>query len=613
MRWVLSLLVAGLFFLPRLEAQSAEDYLTQANQLVANYQWREAGALLAEAVRKFPEHVELELRQAHLLIRTGGASQAARLLERQLRLRPGDSEVLRLLGEAHLARGYYSVAVDFLRSALERRPDDGELLHDLGVALLLHGDKEAALQASEKAASRVRPSIETRRLYALLLGLNGRVEESRRQMKEAAAQEPHNANLLFELSEARRIDGKYGEALEYVDMAIEADPENPLYYSALARLYQILKQDQPAAEAKARATSLLRAFDQYALALRLANEDVSEAISVLEPVVSANPEFVSGKLLLADLEARQQRPEKALQLYQEALNQDPSRLEAREKSAWIRTLQGDAASALELLQGSSKAVQNQILTRAHLYMTEEKWELALRQLQLVELSYPLNHHLLKLISTCLREQGRLEEASHHLERARGLAPEDLEIAESAREIRLQQATRLLERHRWAEAAASFRRLTGEDAGQSAFWLNFGLLRGTDRRPGGGGPRLPARTEDGTDSGVGSRESGLVPDAPRPLSGSICRVGEVAQAPALGPVVVAAGPVLRAARAQPGSRAGFPRGARRRGNSGELLYNLGVTKLRLLKTNEGWDYVRQSSLKGYQPALDLMAKARSARR
>jgi tetratricopeptide (TPR) repeat protein len=613
MRWVLSLLVAGLFFLPRLEAQSAEDYLTQANQLVANYQWREAGALLAEAVRKFPEHVELELRQAHLLIRTGGASQAARLLERQLRLRPGDSEVLRLLGEAHLARGYYSVAVDFLRSALERRPDDGELLHDLGVALLLHGDKEAALQASEKAASRVRPSIETRRLYALLLGLNGRVEESRRQMKEAAAQEPHNANLLFELSEARRIDGKYGEALEYVDMAIEADPENPLYYSALARLYQILKQDQPAAEAKARATSLLRAFDQYALALRLANEDVSEAISVLEPVVSANPEFVSGKLLLADLEARQQRPEKALQLYQEALNQDPSRLEAREKSAWIRTLQGDAASALELLQGSSKAVQNQILTRAHLYMTEEKWELALRQLQLVELSYPLNHHLLKLISTCLREQGRLEEASHHLERARGLAPEDLEIAESAREIRLQQATRLLERHRWAEAAASFRRLTGEDAGQSAFWLNLAYCE---------------EQIGDLEAAVRAYRRGLKMEptavwAQGNLASCLTRLARFREASVEWEKLLKRQPsgqswlqlglcyaqLERNQEAEQVFHAALAGGE----NSGELLYNLGVTKLRLLKTNEGWDYVRQSSLKGYQPALDLMAKARSARR
>jgi tetratricopeptide (TPR) repeat protein len=614
MRSICCFVVAGLLLLPPVFAQSAEDYLAQSNQLVTSYQWREAGALLAEALQKHPGHPELELKQAHLLIRTGGAAQAVPLLQRQLRLRPGDNELLRLLGEARIALGDYAAAAGFFRKALLSRPSDAQILHDLSVALLLEGDKKAALTTIEEAVRGSRPTVETKRLYALLLNLNGRIEESRRQMKEAVAQEPQNARLLFELSEARRIDGKYGEALEYVDMAIEADSENPLYYSALARLYRTFKQEPLAEEAAGKATSLLQAFDLYARALRQANQgEVREAALTLAPAVRANPEFLTGKLLLADLEERQNRPEKALLLYQEVLAQDPSRLEAIEKSAWIRSRRGELKAALELLQGSSRAVQNQILTQAYLYMTEQKWDVALEHLQRVELSYPLNHQLLKLISTCLREQGRLEEASNQLERARVLVPDDQEIAESAREIRLQQATRLIERESWREAAELFRRLATEDPDRSVYWLNLGYCR--------------ERSGD-LEGAVTAYRRGLQRDsaalwAQGNLASCLTRLGRYSEALTEWEKVVDREPsgqsllqlglcyaqLDRNHEAEQALYSALAAGE----NSAELLYNLGVTKMRLLKTDEGWDYVRRSALKGYQPARDLIAKARSARR
>ena len=44
------------------------------------------------------------------------------------------------------------------------------------------------------------------------------------------------------------------------------------------------------------------------------------------------------------------------------------------------------------------------------------------------------------------------------------------------------------------------------------------------------------------------------------------------------------------------------------DSAELLYNLGATKIRLNKLEEGWELVREASRKGYGPARDLLAKA-----
>jgi len=599
-------------------AQSSEDYLTQANQLFAGYQWKEALDLLNRAAKKHPEHVELRLRQAHLLIRLGGSSEAQRVLRWLLDVHPGDPEILQLLGQARLALGDHAEAARFFKEALSRKPEDAALLHDLSLALLLQGRKEEALQSAAQAVSQGRPGAEARRLYALLLTLNGCHEESDKQMKAALVEEPGNAKLLFELSEAKRQQGKYGESLEYLDMALESDPENPLYYSALGRLYQHFKQEKTAKEYQATADRLLAAFDTYSRALTAAGHgDVPKALSMMDAATRANPEFVTGKIFLADLESSVGHRDRALALYRDAMHQDPTRLEAKEKSAWIKTEQGDLTAALDLLEGAPQAVQNEMLTRAFLYVSQERWQDALDLLERVEVSNPLNPKLLKLMSTCLRELGRPEQALAYLERARAVKTDDPEIDLIGREIRLQQATASLRQENWRAAIAGFARLTQEDPTDASNFLNLAYARERsadlaaaviDYKRG-----LRKAGDSEADSSFWARKN---------LAGCLTRLQRYAEAVKEWEAVVRRekfpdnlmqlgicySHLDRHEEAERTLAEALQKGER----SAELLYNVGVAKMHVMKTEEGWEHVREAARAGYQPAQQLLAKAAARR-
>ena len=608
------LLVAGGYGL----GQSPEDYLTQANQMIASYQWKEALTLLNQAAEKYPGHTELRLRQAHLLIRLGDATDAERLLRWLLAGHPGDPDILHLLGQARLARGDHAEAASLFREALSRNPGDGAVLHDLALAQLLQGHKEEALESAAQAVRQGKPGAEVRRLYALLLGLNGRHEESDRQMKAALAEDPRNAKLLFELSEAKRQEGKYGESLEYLDMAVESDSENPLYYSALARLYQHFKEPKLADQNQATANRLLAAFKTYAEALTAATQgNVSQALRSMDTASKSNPEFVTGKLFLADLEARAGHRDRALALYSEALHQDPTRLEAREKGAWIKTEQGDLTAALDLLEGAPHAVQNEMLTRAYLYIGQARWQEALDLLQQVEVTNPLNSQLLKLMSTCLRELGRPDEALAHLERARTAKSDDPEIDLIRREIILQQATTSLKQENWAAAISGFSRLTRDDPSQPGNFLNLAYSR---ERSGDFVGAVSDYRRGLRKAGDSDAKASFW--ARKNLAACLTRLQRYQEAATQWEAVIKQersaeylmqlgicySRLERNAEAERTLEEALEKGDR----TAELLYNVGVAKMRVMKSEEGWECVREASRMGYQPAVQLIAKAAARR-
>ena len=218
------------------------------------------------------------------------------MLQPVLAVSGADVETLTCLGDAETALGEHAAASQAFEAALKFRPGSASLLQKLAQALFFAGKQKEALTAARQALESGSPTGEARRFYAFLLTLDGQVNEAYRQQRAALAEDPRNARLLYELSESRRVARRYSDALEYVELAIDADPENPLYHSSQARLYRLLKQAGPAQEAERRADSLLSAFKVYAECVNLAAAgDVDKAISLLQPAVDANLDFLSGQ------------------------------------------------------------------------------------------------------------------------------------------------------------------------------------------------------------------------------------------------------------------------------------------------------------------------------
>lgn len=414
-----------LFGIPNLYAQTNDEFSRQALELVRRYQWEEAAQLLGNGLLSYPDSASLLLQLGALKTQMERAVEGEILLRKALSLHSANSEVWYHIGEAQLRQGQAAAALGSFRKALQLDPENPRYHYRLAYALFAQGKEQAALGSAQEA-TRLKPDDSgIRQLYAILLHRAGKKSESSPQLRKAHTLAPEDARLLFQLSEERRLRKQWSQALEYLELAAEADPENPLYYERLGAVYKQLGERDSAREHRQRAERLRRAFEDYAHALLLRRRGfISEAVSNLKQAVRLNPEFVTGKMLLANLLQQLGHKQESLELYLQILDQDPSQALAREQGAWIRVQDGLLDSALDLLKGTQVTSPNQALVQGYRSVVREDWEGALQHFRLAEVDNPLTPSLLKLVSLCLQELGRTEEALAYPEKVQRLKPRD---------------------------------------------------------------------------------------------------------------------------------------------------------------------------------------------
>ncbi len=444
-------------------AQTAGEFRQQADQLIRENKWEEARNLLQTGLEQYPDDSEILVQLGSLLVRSGRVAEGDSLLRKALDLQPHNARALRAAGEAQLRRGQVADAIALFEDSLEQNSQDGESRHRLAFARLAQGEEGMALEHARQAVEVNPLEPRYRRLYALLLDLEGQIEQSYQQLKIAYRLAPEDPKLLFQLSQKRQLSGELFQALEYLELAIETDPENPLYHDQLASLYLQLGEQERAEEEREKTRALQQAFEQYLAALKLSTQGHrARAVAMLEPVIREHPQFVTGKMLLADLYHQDGRQDSALDLYMEILKLDPSQSEAREKGAWIQVRQGFLESALQLLEESSQPSLNRFLIAGYQKMARGDWKAALQHFYRVEKLNPLNPGLLQLIGFCLNAQGQGEEALRYLAKARKIRPGDDQIRLQILDTRLDKAFALFRHHRWESALKSFQELLREE-------------------------------------------------------------------------------------------------------------------------------------------------------
>lgn len=461
--------MAFLSFVPAF-AQTVEEYTRQASQLVEEYQWEEAARVLRAGLERHPQDPELLLQLGSLLVRRGQIQEGEALLQKALQIQPDHPKVLYSAAVAEARKGQFSSAIALFKEALRRSAGESDTHHRLAFALLAGGDEQAALEHARRAVELNPLDANYRRLWALLLDIQGKTDEAYQQLKIAYGLAPHDTDLLFQLSEKRRMTGDLFQALEYLELAVEQDPENPLYHHRLARIYKELGQEESADHERRRSEELQQAFNTYSQALHLSTRGKTEpAIRLLEHVVEQDPEFVTGAMLLANLYEKRGREDRSLELYLRILERQPRWTAARERGAWIQARRGWFDAALRLI--GDLQTPNRTLIEAYRRLGLEDWAGALQHLREIESSHPLNVKLLQLISFCLQSMGRTEEALSYLAKAGELHPNDREVLQQVREIKLERALRLLSERKWRSALEIFEALMEEDV-QAAYLMHI---------------------------------------------------------------------------------------------------------------------------------------------
>lgn len=597
-------------------AQTVPEYEQQAEQLRRYHQVEEAIELLQAGLERHAGEPRLLLPLSLLLVESGRANEAEEHLQRVLSLQPLDPEAHRSLGEAYLRQGRLPGAIRHFQQSIRLRDGDERVHYRLAFLYLIQERLDLAVEHTRRAIEIDPGEPRFRLLYSMLLGIQGRENDSYEQLRIARRLAPADASILFRLSEKERAAGRTSTALESLKLASGADPENPLYHSELAQLYSQLGQEREAAESAVKARQLYQAFEDYIEALSLVGQGRTlQALPLLEPAVQRHPEFISGRLLLADAYQRLERPQPALRLYLQTLERDPSNTKAMQEATWILAGRSDFGSALRILSEVPQAHLDQSLIEAYWKQDQQQPQAALERFRRVESRNPLNPGLLQWISYCLYTQGRKEEALRVLKKVAGLRPEDAGVQRRIGEIELegrrQAAFRHMEAKNWEAARAAFSELAGgSEPGDRRASYQLHLAYCHQQL---GQLRQAARTyTSGLQSHPGAHWARLN------LASTLYRLSRFREAveqwerlpgpSKTAPIYFQLGVCYLHLDRYDRAEAAFRQSLEKGNRSPQMFYNLGTTLLRRFKTAEGWALIRRSAAANYPPALALLRRA-----
>jgi tetratricopeptide (TPR) repeat protein len=314
--------------------------------------------------------------------------------------------------------------------------------------------QQAAEQASTPAATPTAPDhaksyyhFMLARRYKELAGVYNRpdyIEHAVSEYKQAIAADPDSLFLRVELAELYSLSGHTDEGIQEAQAVLKVDPDYPDAHRLLSRIYyhtlETTQGDQGVPK-----ESLAKAIEQLEALARLTPKDTdsllllghlyrinnqpAKAEEVFHKVLQTDPESKVGLSNLAELYIQQSSFDQAI----EALSKIPegdmdSRLYHMLGYAYSQTQQFD--KAIEIYEKAlAQDPDNTDLRRyyADALLNAGKNDAARTELQKVLKSDPDDGLSYKRLAMINREEGRFDDARQELEKARTLSPDDLEI------------------------------------------------------------------------------------------------------------------------------------------------------------------------------------------
>jgi Flp pilus assembly protein TadD len=205
--------------------------ISASRQPVSNAEWRRMADAWGERYRANPKDPEAAIRYAQALRATEQRDQAAAVLERASIENPHDKRVLGAYGRALADVGRYDQALGVLSrahtpdqpdwrilnvqgavldqlgrhaearhdyvNALKIRPDDPSVLSNLGLSYALTDNLDMAEQTLRKAAAQPGAAIKVRQNLALVVAMQGRINEAERIVRADMPSAEAEANVAY--------------------------------------------------------------------------------------------------------------------------------------------------------------------------------------------------------------------------------------------------------------------------------------------------------------------------------------------------------------------------------------------------------------------------------
>jgi tetratricopeptide (TPR) repeat protein len=258
--------------------------------------------------------------QAHLLLgsslaasgqRTAARAEFARALE----LDPNLSEARRALVSVHSALGEHEYAIEEGRRYLADQPDATDVRIQVAQSLVLTGRPKDALKEVEAIPEEARDVEANFAIGRIHLGMEN-VDEARRYMELALAQQPGTPDILDTLLDIDRNTGRLEQSIARIDAAVAENPED-------ARLQQLAAK-----------LALIQGRD-------------ADAEAALKRAIELSPDLTSSYRMLARFYARTGRTEETIRTYEQALEVKPDQPQIHHFLGVLYEMGGDEERAIE--------------------------------------------------------------------------------------------------------------------------------------------------------------------------------------------------------------------------------------------------------------------------
>jgi len=271
----------------------------------------EAAGLFSHAAELAPDNAVVQVRIGDCLLQQNKLDAAQQAYDKALELAPSLAAAHAGLGKVALAKGEYDHAIEHLGIALQAVPDANQLHYSLAMAYRGLGDLERAqehLQLSGQVGLRVadplvdglREQVRGEMAYLLRgrLAFNvGRFDEAAANFAAAVRAAPTSVRALTNLGSAIGMLGDTEGAILRFREALKLDPNSFVVHYNLGELC-------------------------------LGSGRHLEAVHYLEQAVKARPDDVRSQVLLARAYQQTGKPERALSVYDTALELAPGSEEA---------------------------------------------------------------------------------------------------------------------------------------------------------------------------------------------------------------------------------------------------------------------------------------------
>src|SRR3989442_11287627 len=341
--------------------EAAADYQPALEKLVeldiADKQYAIAFERVQKLMEKYPKAPELQLLSARIYEAQGEADQAEGALLKAIDLQPNFRSAYLSLAKIYVASNRYPQALEKLQGIMSKNPKDVMALMQIGMIQNEMKNYAAAAESYEKLLAvdpQFSPALNN--LAYLYSERLGRIEDAYKMAKRAKDLLPNETYTADTLGWILYKRGDYSWALNLLQESAEKMPANAEVQYHLGMAHYMVAEEGPARIALQRALQGNKEFaakDEAERRLRVLGIDVptadSKAIGVLEKRLAEQADDPVALARLGAIHERDGAFEKARDLYERALKQDPKNVSAMLKLARLYADRfNNAKRALEL-------------------------------------------------------------------------------------------------------------------------------------------------------------------------------------------------------------------------------------------------------------------------